>query len=66
MTKKNDGVMLMTLCGRCGDNFREGGYFLIRKGSGVIKTGCDFCSRGTGFTYVVFKPKRRQAKYQAI
>ena len=62
-----DNILVMTLCKRCADNFREGGYNVIKKGYEAEKSDCDYCSRGMGFTYGVFnRQKKAVREFQAI
>ena len=65
--EKRDNILVMTLCKRCADNFREGGYDVIKKGYQAKKSDCDYCSRGTGFTYGIFdRYKKDVGKFQTI
>ena len=47
-------MMLLTLCTRCENDFRDSGYILVKKGWQEIKEQCDFCQTGTGLTFGIF------------
>jgi len=47
-------MMVLTLCGRCENDFRDSGYILVKKGWQEIKEECDFCKTGRGLTFGVF------------
>ena len=47
-------MLLMSLCRRCENDFRDSGYILVKKGWQEVKEQCDFCKTGRGLTFGVF------------
>jgi mRNA interferase MazF len=48
-------MLVLTLCSRCENDFRNAGYFIIKKGWQEKKEDCDFCKVRQGFTFGIFK-----------
>lgn len=47
-------MMVLTLCPRCENDFRDSGYVLVKKGWQEIKGDCDFCKVKQGFNFGIF------------
>ena len=47
------GLLIMSLCPRCENYFRNSGYSLVKKGWQKHKEDCDFCNVGKGFTFEI-------------
>jgi mRNA interferase MazF len=47
-------MLVMTLCSRCESDFRNSGYFVIKRGYREILENCDFCKSARGLTFGIF------------
>jgi hypothetical protein len=47
-------MLVLTLCFRCENDFRNSGYILVKKGWKEIKEDCDFCKVRQGLTFGIF------------
>jgi len=47
-------MIVLSLCARCENDFKDSGYILIKKGWQEIMEQCDFCQTGRGITFGVF------------
>jgi len=47
-------MMVLTLCPRCENDFRDSGYVLVKKGWQEFKEDCDFCKVRQGLTFGIF------------
>ena len=48
-------MLVLTLCYRCENDFRNSDYLLVKKGWQEIKEDCDFCKTAKGLTFGIFK-----------
>ena len=54
------GEMLeLTLCSRCEADFRNSGYFVIKRGYRETLENCDFCKTAKGLTFGIFNLDRK-------
>jgi len=47
-------MLVLTLCYRCENDFRNSDYLLVKKGWQEIKEDCDFCKTAKGLTFGIF------------
>jgi mRNA interferase MazF len=47
-------MLVMSLCRRCENDFKDSGYLVIKKGFQETMTDCDFCKRAKGLTFGIF------------
>jgi mRNA interferase MazF len=58
------GEMLeLTLCYHCETDFRNSGYFVIKKGYRKILDNCDFCKTAKGLSFGIFSSDRNGRDY---
>jgi mRNA interferase MazF len=58
------GEMLeLTLCYRCETDFRNSGYFVIKKGYREVLENCDFCKTAKGLTFGIFSSDKNGRDY---
>ena len=50
----NSAILVLSLCSHCEADFRNSGYFVIKKGFQEVGTDCDICRNGEGFSFAVF------------
>ena len=51
-------MLVITLCSRCESDFRNSGYFVIKRGYREILENCDLCKNAKGLTFGIFNLDR--------
>jgi len=51
---KKGEMLVLSLCSRCENDFRNSGYVLVKKGWQEVKEDCDFCHVRQGLNFGVF------------
>ena len=54
---KKPTPLVLSLCHRCENDFRDAGYLLVKKGWQEIMEPCDFCGRAKGLNFGLFQKK---------